>query len=115
RVAFRSQNGSSCEQYFANIASVGMSGAIAKRTNETTKAFGGTASYLWATLAVFARWQPSEVRIFVDGRVHAGPMHDVIVANGRYFGGGMRICPDASPDDGLFDVLLIGAITKADL
>ena len=115
RVAFRSWSGGSGEQYFANIASAGMSGAIAKRTNETTKAFGGTASYLWATLAVFARWRPSEVHISLDGQARAGPMQDVIVANGRYFGGGMRICPEASPDDGLFDVLLIGAITKADL
>ena len=42
-------------------------------------------------------------------------MHDVIVANGRYFGGGMEICPEAEPDDGLFDVLLIGDLTKRDL
>jgi diacylglycerol kinase family enzyme len=42
-------------------------------------------------------------------------MHDVVVANGRYFGGGMMICPDAKPDDGAFDVLLIGDLTKGDL
>jgi diacylglycerol kinase (ATP) len=42
-------------------------------------------------------------------------MHDVVVANGRYFGGGMMICPGAEPDDGLFDVLLIGNLTKRDL
>ena len=42
-------------------------------------------------------------------------MHDVIVANGRYLGGGMMFCPEAEPDDGLFDVLLIGDLTKRDL
>ena len=42
-------------------------------------------------------------------------MHDVIVANGRYLGGGMMICPEAEPDDGLFDVLLIGDVTRAEL
>ena len=42
-------------------------------------------------------------------------MHDVIVANGRYLGGGMKMLPDAEPDDGLFDVLLIGDLTKRDL
>ena len=42
-------------------------------------------------------------------------MQDVIVANGAWFGGGMHICPEASPEDGLFDVLIIGAITKLDL
>jgi diacylglycerol kinase (ATP) len=39
----------------------------------------------------------------------------VIVANGRYIAGGMKICPEAEPDDGLFDVLLIGDLTKRDL
>jgi diacylglycerol kinase (ATP) len=115
RVGYRAWGGRDEEQLFANIASVGMSGAIAKRTNETTKTFGGKASYLWATLAVFARWQPTEVRVSVDDELRQGVMHDVIVANGRYFGGGMQICPDADPEDGLFEVLLIGAITKADL
>ena len=42
-------------------------------------------------------------------------MHDVVVANGRYFGGGMMICPEADPGDGLLDVLLIGDLTKRDL
>ena len=115
RAAYRSWAGPEVESYFANIASVGMSGAIAQRANETTKALGGKASYLWATLAVFARWQNNEVRLSVGDEIRGGRMHDVVVANGRYFGGGMMICPEAEPDDGLFDVLLIGDLTKRDL
>ncbi len=114
-VTYRSWAGTVEDSYFANIASVGMSGAIAKRTNETSKRFGGKVSYLWATLAVFARWQPGDVRVSVDDEIRGGRMRDIIVANGRYFGGGMKICPEAEPDDGRFDVLLIGDITKADL
>jgi diacylglycerol kinase (ATP) len=115
RARYRSWDGAEAERLFANIASAGMSGAIAKRTNETSKALGGKASYLWATLAVFARWRNDEVRVRVDGAEHAGRMHDVIVANGRYLAGGMMICPEADPGDGLFDVLLIGDLTKRDL
>jgi diacylglycerol kinase (ATP) len=92
-----------------------MSGAVAKRANETSKALGGKASYAWATLAVFARWRNGEVTARVDGEEHAGRMLDVIVANGRYLGGGMKMTPDAEPDDGRFDVLLIGDVTKRDL
>ena len=51
----------------------------------------------------------------VDGESRVGRMHDVVVANGTTFGGGMRICPEARPDDGLFDVLTIGDLTKRDL
>jgi diacylglycerol kinase (ATP) len=115
RARYRSWAGGEGESLFANIASAGMSGAIAKRTNETSKALGGKVSYAWATLTVFARWQNDEVRVRVDAETRSARMHDVVVANGRFFGGGMMICPDAEPDDGLFDVLLIGDLTKRDL
>ncbi len=115
RARYRSWDGGDEESLFANIASAGMSGAIAKRTNETSKALGGKASYLWATLTVFAGWRNDEVRVRVDGESRSARMHDVVVANGRFFGGGMMICPEAEPDDGLFDVLLIGDLTKRDL
>jgi diacylglycerol kinase family enzyme len=92
-----------------------MSGAIAQRANDTTKALGGKVSYLWATFAVFARWSNSEIDVTVGGERRHARMHDVVVANGPYFGGGMKICPDAELDDGAFDVLLIGDLTKRDL
>jgi YegS/Rv2252/BmrU family lipid kinase len=115
RATYRAWEGHQAQAVFANVASAGMSGAIAKRANETTKALGGKASYAWATFAVFARWSASDVRVTVDDQVREGRMFDVVVANGRSFGGGLKICPDAEPDDGLFDVLLIGDITKRDL
>jgi diacylglycerol kinase (ATP) len=115
RALYRSWAGADETRWFANVASVGMSGAIAQRANETTKALGGRMSYLLATLNVFARWRVGDVRVSVDENVRGGRMHDVMVANGRYLGGGMMICPEAEPDDGLFDVLLIGDLTKRDL
>jgi len=114
-VAFRAWSGEPGDAWFVNVAGVGMSGAVAKRTNESSKAFGGKASYLWSTVAVFARWRNTEVRVQVDAERRSGRMHEVIVANGRFLAGGMKMCPEASPDDGLFDVLVIGDVTKADL
>jgi diacylglycerol kinase (ATP) len=115
RVHYRSWAGNDELRWFANVGSVGMSGAIAQRANETTKALGGRVSYLLATLSVFARWKIGDVRVSVDDNVRGGRMHDVIVANGPYVAGGMKLCPEAAPDDGLFDVLLIGDLTKRDL
>jgi diacylglycerol kinase (ATP) len=115
RATYRLWAGGEAESYFANVASAGMSGAIAQRANDTSKAFGGKASYIWATFAVFARWSNSEVRVTVDGEARNARMHDVIVANGPFIGGGMKICPGAELDDGTFDVLLIGDIGKRDL
>ncbi len=115
RVSYRAWDGSEAEGMFANVASAGMSGAIAQRANEATKALGGKVSYLWATFAVFARWSATDVRLRVDEQEREARMFDVVVANGRFFGGGMKICPEAAPDDGLFDVLTIGDVTKRDL
>ncbi len=115
RVSYRAWDGSDTTGVFANVASAGMSGAIAKRANETTKALGGKASYLWATFAVFSRWEAAEVELEVGEERRSGRMFDVVVANGRFFGGGMQICPEARPDDGLLDVLTIGDVTKRDL
>lgn len=115
RVTYRSWDGAETHAWFANVASVGMSGAIAQRANDTSKALGGKVSYVWATFAVFARWSNGEITVTVDGERRQARMHDVVVANGPYFGGGMKICPDADPADGTFDVLLIGDLTKRDL
>ena len=115
RVFYRAWDGHEAEAVFANVASAGMSGAIAQRANDTSKALGARASYLWATFAVFAGWSAVETRLVVDGESRSGRMFDVVVANGRYFGGGMKMCPDADPSDGLLDVVTIGDVTKRDL
>jgi diacylglycerol kinase (ATP) len=114
-VTYRSWAGAEARSHFANVASAGISGAIAKRANEASKTLGGKISYYWATLAVFASWQTGEMRVSVDDEIREGKMIDVLVANGRYLGGGMMMLPEAEPDDGLFDVLLIGDVTKRDL
>jgi diacylglycerol kinase (ATP) len=115
RATYRASGGGDRTAWFANIASVGMSGAVARRANETTKALGGKASYAIALLKVFARWQNVPLRVAVDAESREAVMDDVIVAVGRYLAGGMKITPDAQPDDGLFDVLLIGDVTKMEL
>jgi diacylglycerol kinase (ATP) len=115
RVTYQPWAGGEAQAWFANVGSVGMSGAIAQRANDASKALGGKISYVWATFAVFARWSNTEITVTVDAEHRSARMHDVVVANGPYFGGGMKICPDADPADGVFDVLLIGDLTKGDL
>ena len=102
------------ERYFANVGSVGMSGAVAKRANSMTKALGGRTTFYYALVREFVAWQNSEVTVTFDTGERSGPMHDVIVANGQWHGGGMRLAPEARFDDGLFDVVLIGDISKLD-
>jgi diacylglycerol kinase (ATP) len=108
-------DGNEAAAWFANMASVGMSGAVAAKANATTKALGAKTSYLLALGIVFARWKNVHLRVRVDEEERDALMEDTVVAVGRYLAGGMMITPDAEPDDGLFDVLLIGDITKTEL
>jgi len=114
RVSFRTWAGEDAERWFANVGSVGMSGAVAQRANGMSKALGGKATSFYALTRVFLEWQNTEVTVRLDDAERRGRMHDVIVANGVWHGGGMKLAPDAAPDDGAFDVVLIGDVSKLD-
>jgi diacylglycerol kinase (ATP) len=114
RVLYRDRNGDHAERFFANVGSVGMSGVVADRANSMSKALGGRVTFFYALTRVFATWQNTEVTVTLDDGERRGRMHDVIVANGQWHGGGMKLAPGARPDDGLFDVVLIGDVTKLD-
>jgi len=111
---YHSWDGSEASAYFANFAGAGISGAIARRANASSKALGGRISFLTATLAVFATWKSADVTVQIDAEYRGGRMFEVLAMNGDYAGGGMWVTPDAEPDDGRLDVLLIGDVTKAD-
>jgi YegS/Rv2252/BmrU family lipid kinase len=114
RVRYRTWDGGSGERWFANVGSVGMSGAVAQRANGMSKALGGRLTFFYALTRVFLEWENTDVRVRLDDGERRGRMHDVIVANGVWHGGGMRLAPDAAPDDGVFDVVLIGDVSKVD-
>src|SRR5690606_2123615 len=76
----------------------------------------GKALFYWRTIAELMRYQFQEVRVTVDG---GEPIESrvalVAVANGQYFGGGMKIAPDAALDDGQFEVVLLRGASKLTL
>lgn len=93
---------------FANIASFGISGLTDRIVNSGPKWLGGRAAFYLATLQASAVYRNLPVRVAVDGEVlFEGPIFNVAIANGRYFGGGMKIAPDADPSDGIFDVVAL--------
>jgi diacylglycerol kinase (ATP) len=114
RVSYREWSGEEAQRYVANVGSVGMSAAVAQRANSMSKALGGKATFFYALARVFFEWQNTVVSVQLDDVRREARMHDVIVANGQWHGGAMWLAPEARPDDGLFDVVLIGDVTKRD-
>jgi diacylglycerol kinase family enzyme len=80
-----------------------------------SKRLGGKATFFYALVRVFFEWENTTVSVALDdGTRREARMHDVIVANGQWHGGAMWLAPEARPDDGLADVVVIGDVTKRD-
>ena len=116
RVSYRDHAGKDATVYCMNVASFGMSGLVVELVEGASKKLGGTASYLLGTLRALSRHRCRPVSLRVDGvPVFDGPLTFAVVANGRYFGGGMLVAPEARIDDARLDVVIVRAMGKARL
>ncbi len=94
-----------------NIASGGLSGAVVLALGNNPRR--GQLSYLGATLSALVRFQPGGCRVWVDDQeIHGGPLFLVAVANGEFFGKGMRVAPSAESDDGRLEIIVIPPVSR---
>jgi YegS/Rv2252/BmrU family lipid kinase len=110
KVCYRRPDGSEGIRYFINEGEIGMGAAVCEVVNRSSKRWGGRLSYLRAILVTALRYPDQEIMLSLDG----APAERVIInniwlANGQYSGGGIRSGPRARLDDGLLDVVQIGA------
>jgi YegS/Rv2252/BmrU family lipid kinase len=109
RVTFTTDAGGTESRLFVNVASFGFSSLVAARANRSNKRLGPKAAFLGAILGTLVSYDHAEVSMSVDG----GPRKRMsvllaAVGNGRFFGGGMKVCPEAALDDGLLDLVVLG-------
>jgi len=117
-VSYIDDRGGLASRHFLNIASLGLSGATDRAVNADRRKGRGSAKvlFLWHTVAEFLRYRFQDVLISVDdGEAVEARVALVAAANGRFFGGGMMIAPDASVDDGAFDIVIVRAAGKLKL
>jgi len=111
-LSLTSDAGTRVTRAFINITSFGIGGLTDRIVNRSPKWMGGRAAFFLGTLRAMAAYRNAPVTLRVDGRVVLeGPIFNVAIANGKYFGGGMKIAPDADPGDGRFDVVALGDMT----
>ena len=97
---------------FIGIASCGLDSIANRIANETTLVRGNLV-YAYGALRALAAWRPASFTVRVDGgetRVVTG--FTVAVANSNYYGGGMRLAPQASLSDGKLDLVIIHHMSK---
>ncbi|HVB77706.1 MAG TPA: diacylglycerol kinase family protein [Candidatus Nitrosotalea sp.] len=97
-------------RHFLNIADAGIGGEVTRLVAEGPRLPRGSWTYLLASLRALYGWRNVRLRIEVDGREQEQVCQQVVIANGQYYGGGMRVAPGADWADGLLDVIVIGDV-----
>jgi len=88
--------------HFVNLANIGLAAATVERAERLPRRLGKTR-YIVALWPALARYSKCEITVVVDGNRHSENAHNLLLANGRYAGGGMNFSPHSDPSDGLFD------------
>ncbi|MER8884676.1 diacylglycerol kinase family protein [Mesorhizobium sp. M0816] len=117
-ISYVDDHGALASRHFINIASLGLSGATDRAVNADRRKgkVSAKALFYWRTVWEFLRYRFQDVAITIDdGAPVEARMALVAVANGKFFGGGMMIAPDAELNDGEFDIVILRAASKLKL
>jgi YegS/Rv2252/BmrU family lipid kinase len=96
---------------FVGIASLGFDSDANRIANAAPSRLGSLV-YVYGALRALAGWKPARFDLLVDGEPLQFTGYSVAAANSPGYGGGMLLAPSAQLDDGLFDVVLAGELSK---
>jgi YegS/Rv2252/BmrU family lipid kinase len=100
-------------RYFVNVCSFGVSGLVTHWVNSGSKRWGGRLTFYLAAARATLVYENQPVQLSVDGQVvFEGPVYLAAFGNGRYFGGGMQVAPQADLGDGLLDCVIHGDLSR---
>ena len=103
RVRLTGPDGQARTRVFANIAEAGWGAEVTQLANRLPRLFG-PARYVTAILVATGRMRQVGATVAVDHTSTTEPVSEVVIANGQFFGGGLKVAPRALPDDGRFNV-----------
>ncbi|HEY0006436.1 MAG TPA: diacylglycerol kinase family protein [Pyrinomonadaceae bacterium] len=125
RVTFLNHQGESETRHFLGVASFGMSGKVIERVKEggtdwlpalRSGTLSGRLSFALATLQTTLSNINTTVFVKVDDRAERRlTVANLCVANARYFGGGMKIAPQAKLNDGRLNIVVVGDMSALEI
>jgi diacylglycerol kinase (ATP) len=98
-------------EYFGAVLSSGFDSVVNERANKM-KWPKGPAKYNVAIALELPKFKAIEFKIFADEKVLEVEAMLIAIGNGRSYGGGMQVCPDADIHDGLFDIMILHPVSK---
>lgn len=116
RAVVRAPDGMTRERFFVNEASAGLSGDTIRIVGRLAKRVGARAGFALGAVAAILGHRARDVAVDVDGeRLYEGPVSLVVAANGRCFGAGMQVAPEARVEDGRLELVLVRGLSVASL
>jgi diacylglycerol kinase (ATP) len=102
------------DSYVGGVVATGFDALVNARANAMARP-KGSLRYAIAALVELGSFAPLPYRLTIDGEVHDLDAMLVAVGNSAYYGGGMQVCPDADPADGLLDLTIVHTANRAKL
>ncbi|RAK04212.1 YegS/Rv2252/BmrU family lipid kinase [Halanaerobium saccharolyticum] len=101
------------KRYFINIADCGMGAVVAKKLNKSRKKLDGSLSYLVKIFQTLFNYRNKEIKVEADDKLlYQGKIKSVIIAHGNYFGGGIKIAPEADLFSDKLNLVLLKDFSK---
>lgn len=100
------------DRIFLNIASIGLDSEIVKNAESIKKKIKGKIAYFISVFRTLFIYRNKRVKVQIDDELFDEDITLLAVANGKYYGGGFKICPDATMEDGYFHVCIVKKATK---
>ena len=105
-------DGTGRSRWFSSAGGIGFDARVAAAMATRTGWQRSRLGYLLTTLIELRRFENRRVELTLDGERQERDVLFVAIANGAYYGGGMRICPDAEVDDGMLDLCIVGNLSR---
>jgi YegS/Rv2252/BmrU family lipid kinase len=100
-------------RYFFNVADCGMGAEVAKKLNENNKIISGSLNYLVKIFSVLSNYQNKNMKIEADNElVYQGKINTAVIAHGSYFGGGIKVAPEADLYSSSLNLVLLKDFSK---
>ena len=100
---------------FVTVAYVGFDAEVNKLANDGKGYLGGTLGYVVCVMKALRNFRPFEVEITVDDNCLRERVMMVTIANGPFYGGGMKIAPESMMNDGSLDICIVKEISMGEL
>jgi len=115
QATYKDWDGMEASRYYINIADIGIGSETVYRVNQRSKAWGGFLSFFSAALISVFKFENPILSVEVDGQeFYSGASSLVAISNGKYFGGGFMIAPQAQINDGKMDIMVFEGLTKTE-